>query len=406
MTAGVVIVGAGHAGAQLAIGLRQRGLADPITLVGDEPELPYERPPLSKDYLAGDRPWERMLLRPEAFWSERDITLVSGVTIDRVEPASRRVEGRCGRGFPYDTLVWAAGGRARRLGCAGGELAGVHTIRSRADVDALRSELATARHAVVIGGGYIGLEAAAVLRGAGLEVQLVEAQDRLLARVAGPALSTFYADQHRARGVRLHLGELVEALEGDGRRVTGVRLATGEQLAADLVIAGIGIVPRVEPLIAAGAHGINGVDVDDTCRTSLPHIFAIGDCAAMRSPWSGGERVRVESVGNANDQAAIVADTLTGSPPKALPVPWFWSNQYDLKLQTVGLSAGHDEVVVRGCPGAAGWSAIYRRGGRVVALDCVNATRDFVQGRKLVEAGCDAPAERLADPQVPLKTLA
>ena len=224
VTGGVVIVGAGHGGAQLAIGLRQRGFADPITLVGDERELPYERPPLSKNYLAGDRPWERMLIRPPAFWPERAITLLPGVTIVRVDADARRVEGACGRSLPYDTLVWAAGGRARRLNCQGSGLAGVHAIRDRADVDALRAELPAARRAVVIGGGYIGLEAAAVLRGVGLEVELVEAQDRLLSRVAGAALSDFYAHQHRAHGVRLRLGTGVEALDGLDGRVTGVQL--------------------------------------------------------------------------------------------------------------------------------------------------------------------------------------
>ena len=402
----MVIVGAGHAGAQLAIGLRQRGFIDPITLIGDEPEPPYERPPLSKDYLAGERLWERMLIRPESFWTERGIALMPGVAMGRVDAAGHRVESACGRSVAYDTLVWAAGGRARRLGCPGGRLAGVHTIRTRADVDALRSELAGTGRAVVIGGGYIGLEAAAVLRGAGKAVDLVEAQHRLLARVAGPALSDFYADQHRAEGVRLHLGAAVESLEGVDGRVGAVRLASGERLATDLVIAGIGIVPAVEPLLAAGAQGANGVDVDERCATTLPDVFAIGDCAAARSPWAGGGRVRIESVGNATDQAGVVADTLTGSPAKPPSVPWFWSNQYDLKLQTVGLSAGHDEVIVRGVPEAAGWSAIYRRAGRVVALDCVNATRDFVAGRKLVEGGSPAPAERLANPDVPLKSLA
>ena len=400
-----MIVGAGHGGAQLAIALRQRGFADPVTLIGDEPEPPYERPPLSKDYLAGERPWERMLIRPEGFWATRDVTLMPGTMVAEVRPDERRMGCADGRSVPYDTLVWAAGGRARRLGCEGEGLVGVHTIRTRADVDALRSELPDARRAVVVGGGYIGLEAAAVLRTLGLSVDLVEARDRLLARVAGPELSAFYAAEHRARGVRLHLGASVAALEGEGGRLTGARLADGGRLAADIAIVGIGIVPAVEPLLAAGAVGTDGVDVDEAGRTSTPDVFAIGDCAAMRSPWAGGERVRVESVGNANDQAAIVADALTGAPPKPPPVPWFWSNQYDLRLQTVGLSVGCDAVVVRGDPASRGWSAISLRDGAVAALDCVNATRDFVAGRRLVEAGARVPPERLADAVVPLKTL-
>ncbi len=389
----------------MAIGLRQRGFADPITLIGDEPDPPYERPPLSKDYLCGTKTWERMLIRPVSFWRERDVTLVPGTRVTRVRPVERRVEAADGRSWSYDALIWAAGGRARRLSCPGGDLAGVHSIRSRADVDSLRAELPHARRVVVVGGGYIGLEAAAVLVTLGLDVELVEAQPRLLARVAGPALSDFYAAEHRARGVRLHLGAGVEALEGEGRRVSAVRLAGGQRLAADLAIVGLGIVPAVEPLLAAGAIGANGVDVDEACRTSLPDVFAIGDGAAALSPWVDGERVRVESVGNANDQAAIVADALTGAPPKPQPVPWFWSNQYDLKLQTVGLSAGHDEAIVRGSPTSRSWSVVYRRGGAVVALDCVNATKDFVAGRKLVEARARVEADRLADAGIPLKTL-
>lgn len=405
MRAGVVIVGAGHGGAQAAIALRQRGLADPITLIGDEPEPPYERPPLSKDYLAGLKAWDRMLIRPVSFWRERDVTLVAGTRVTSVRPVERRVEAADGRAWPYDALIWAAGGRARRLLCEGGDLANVHTIRSRADVDLLRAELPHARRAVVVGGGYIGLEVAAVLVTLGLEVELVEAQPRLLARVAGPALSDFYAAEHRARGVRLHLGAGVDALEGESGRVTAVRLAGGQRLAAALAIVGVGILPTVEPLLAAGAIGTNGVDVDEACRTSLPNVFAVGDCAAALSPWADGERVRVESVGNANDQAGLVADALTGAPPKPQPVPWFWSNQYDLKLQTVGLSAGHDEAIVRGRPERRSWSVVYRRGGAVVALDCVNATKDFVAGRKLVEARARVPAERLADAGLPLKAL-
>ena len=405
MKPGVIIVGAGHGGAQAAIALRQRGFSDSITMVGDEPEAPYERPPLSKDYLAGAKPWERMLIRPESFWSERDVTLVTGARVTRVVPDAHRVETADGRSWSCDTLIWAAGGHARRLACAGHDLEGVYTIRSRADVDSLRAELPGARRAVVIGGGYVGLEAAAVLVTLGLTVELVEAQPRLLARVAGPPLSDFYATEHRARGVRIHLNTGVEALESDNGRVSGVRLVGGERLRADLVIVGIGIDPAVEPLRVAGASGRDGVDVDEACRTSLPDVFAIGDCAAAISPWAAGERVRVESVGNANDQAGLVADVLTGSPPKPQPVPWFWSNQYDLKLQTVGLNAGHDEAIVRGRPQSRSWSVVYRRDGAIVALDCVNATRDFTAGRKLVEARAMVAEDRLADAETPLKAL-
>ena len=402
----MVIVGAGHGGAQAAIALRQRGFADPITLIGEEPEPPYERPPLSKEYLAGETPWERMLIRPESFWATRDVTLMPGTMVTEVRPDEGAVVCAGGGTLPYNALVWAAGGRARRLTCEGGSLAGVHTIRTRADVDALRSELPEARRAVIVGGGYIGLEAAAVLRTLGLEVVLVEAQDRLLARVAGPDLARFYAAEHRARGVDIRLGGTVTAIQGADGRAIAVRLGTGERLAADLVVVGIGIEPNVEPLTDGGARVTDGVEVDAACRTSLPQVFAIGDCAAAVTPYADGRRVRIESVGNANDQAAIVADALTGHPAASPLVPWFWSNQYDLRLQTVGLSVGCcDTVVVRGDPASRSWSAISLRDGTVAALDCVNATRDFVAGRKLVEAGARVPPERLAEAGVPLKSF-
>ena len=303
------------------------------------------------------------------------------------------------------SLIWAAGGIPRRLACPGGDLAGVHTIRSRADVDALHGELADARRIVVIGGGYIGLEAAAVLRKAGREVIVLEALDRVLARVAGAPVSHFYEAEHRAQGVELRTGIAVDALLGQGR-VAGVRLASGETIPADMAIAGIGIVPAVSPLLAAGAEGGDGVHVDAHCRTSLPDVFAIGDCAAHDSRFAAGARVRIESVQNAHDQATTAAKAILGAPEPYAAIPWFWSNQYDLKLQTVGLSLGHDSIVLRGDPAARSFSAIYLREGKVIALDCVNAVKDYVQGRKLILEGAAPDPARLADPGVPLKELA
>jgi 3-phenylpropionate/trans-cinnamate dioxygenase ferredoxin reductase subunit len=402
----VAIVGAGHAGAQAAIQLRQLGFAGSVGLIGAESELPYERPPLSKEYLAGDKPFERMLIRPAAFWAEREVEIVAGTGIVAVDGAAHRLAAEDGRGFTYGTLIWAAGGTPRRLRCQGGDLGGVHVVRCRAEVDAIHAELPVARRVAVVGGGYVGLETAAVLRGLGKEVVLVEALGRLLARVAGPDIAAFYESEHHARGVDIRLGATVESIEGENGRAAALRLTTGERIAADMVIVGIGIDAAVEPLLEAGAEGANGVDVDALCRTSLADVYAIGDCAAHDNLFAGGIRLRLESVQNAHDQAATAARAILGKPEPYAALPWFWSNQYDLKLQTVGLSVGHDEVVVRGDPASRSFSVLYLLAGRVIALDCVNATRDYVQGRKLILERALVAPERLADATVPLKDLA
>jgi len=400
----IVIVGTGHAGAQAAIALRQEGFGGTIALVGEEDVPPYERPPLSKEYLAGDKPFERILIRPERFWAERDVTLRLGKRIVAVDGEARCLTSAAGGRIAYGTLIWAAGGHARRLSCEGHALRGVHSVRTRADVDRLVAELPSVREVVVIGGGYIGLEAAAVLTKFGKHVTIVEAQDRVLARVAGEALSRFYEAEHRAHGVTIRLNEQVDGIEGEGH-VSGVRLADASVLPAQMVIVGIGIVPAVEPLIAAGAAGDNGVTVDAQGRTSLSHVFAIGDCAAHANAFADGATIRLESVQNANDQAMVVARTIMGREVAYHAVPWFWSNQYDLKLQTVGLSIGHDQAILRGDPATRSFSVVYLRGGRVIALDCVNAMRDFVQGKALVADGAVLSVKALADATQPLKTL-
>jgi 3-phenylpropionate/trans-cinnamate dioxygenase ferredoxin reductase subunit len=402
----IAIVGAGHAGAQAAIQLRQLGFAGSIGLIGAEPGLPYERPPLSKDYLAGEKPFERMLIRPEAFWRERRIELVPSACITALDAEAKTLMSAQGDRFAYGALIWAAGGTARRLSCPGGDLPGVHVVRCKADVDAIRLELSGVERVVVVGGGYIGLETAAVLRGLGKPVTLIEALDRVLARVAGPEISRFYEAEHRARGVDLRTGAMVTAIEQRDGRADGVRLQTGELVPAGMVIAGIGIDAAVGPLLAAGAGGANGVEVDPHCRTSLPDVYAIGDCAAHENPFAGGLRIRLESVQNAHDMAAAAAQAIAGRPEPYGALPWFWSNQYDLRLQSVGLSVGHDETVVRGRPEDRSFSVLYLLEGRVVALDCVNATRDYVQGRKLILERKIVEAEALADPSVPLKVLA
>ncbi|PXA99537.1 pyridine nucleotide-disulfide oxidoreductase [Nostoc sp. 3335mG] len=400
----VLIVGAGHAGAQAAIALRQNKFAGTVAVIGDEPEIPYERPPLSKEYFSGEKAFERILIRPAAFWEERQVAMLLGRRVVSVDPAGKTVTTADGETIGYGALIWATGGAPRELPCGGHHLKGLHTVRTRADADRMLAELDQVSRVVVIGGGYIGLEAAAVLNKFGKQVVVLEALDRVLARVAGEPLSRFYEAEHRAHGVEIRLGVTVECVEGDGK-ATGVRLADGTVVPADMVIVGIGIVPAVQPLIDAGALGGNGVTVDSQCRTSLPDIYAVGDCAQHSNRFAEGGAIRLESVQNANDQATVAVKTILGIAADYDAVPWFWSNQYDLKLQTVGLSIGYDATIVRGDPATRSFSVIYLRQGRVIALDCVNATKDYVQGRKLVVEGAAIDPVRLADATVPLKEM-
>jgi 3-phenylpropionate/trans-cinnamate dioxygenase ferredoxin reductase component len=403
--ADTVIVGAGHGGAQCAIALRQNGYTGSIAMIGRETEPPYERPPLSKEYFAREKTFDRLYIRPPQFWGEKQIDLELGVEVTAVDPAAKVLTLSDGRSCTYGTLVWATGGDPRALPVPGGDLAGVHPVRTRADCDQLMGEIDGGVHnIVVIGGGYIGLEAAAVLTKLGCKVTLLEALPRVLARVAGEELSVFYEKEHRDHGVDLRTGVRIDALEGEGR-VSGVRLGDGSVIPADAVIVGIGIVAAVAPLIAAGAAGGNGVDIDNHCRTSLPDVYAIGDCATFACDYAGGATMRVESVQNANDMATCVAKAICGDPQPYRAFPWFWSNQYDLRLQTAGISAGYDATVLRGDPAARAFSVVYLKGGKVIALDCVNMVKDYVQGRKLVEAGISPDPAKLADPAVPLKEL-
>ncbi len=403
--ADVVIVGAGHGGAQCAIALRHNGFTGSIAMIGREPDPPYERPPLTKEYFAREKTFDRLYIRPPAFWGEKDIGLLLNIEVTAVDPVTRQLTLSDGSQLGYGTLVWATGGDARKLTCPGADLAGVHSVRTREDCDQLMGEIdGGVSNIVVIGGGYIGLEAAAVLTKIGCQVTLLEALPRVLARVAGPELSDFYEAEHRAHGVDLRTGVAAEALEGLGR-VSGVRLDDGTVIPADAVIVGIGIVPAVAPLTAAGAEGGNGLLVDDHCRTTLPDIYAIGDCAAFACDYAEGTVMRVESVQNANDQATCVAKAICGEPKPYHAFPWFWSNQYDLRLQTAGLSVGYDATVLRGDPAERSFSVVYLQQGRVIALDCVNMVKDYVQGRKLVEARVSPDVAVLADANVPLKEL-
>lgn len=400
----VVIVGAGQGGAYAAIQLRQQGFEGSVALVGRESEPPYERPPLSKEYMLGDKEWERLLIRPADFWAGKGIELLLGAEVTSVAAEAREVTLQDGRTIGFGELIWATGGDPRPLSCPGADLQGVHAVRTRKDADAILAELAGVERVAIVGGGYIGLEAAAVLRKLGKEVTLLEVLPRVLARVAGPQLSEFYEKEHRDHGVDLRTGIGVVEILGEGQ-VSGVKLSDDSTVDCQMVIVGIGIIPAVGPLLSAGAAGGNGVDVDQYCRTILPHVWAIGDCAAHSSNFADGAVIRLESVQNANDMATCVAKAITGDPQPYGATPWFWSNQYDLKLQTVGLSAGHDQAVLRGDPATRSFSVLYLKDGKLIACDAVNMIKDYVQARKLVEEGAKIAPEDLADTSRPLKEL-
>jgi 3-phenylpropionate/trans-cinnamate dioxygenase ferredoxin reductase component len=404
--ADVVIVGTGHGGAQAAIALRQNGHEGSILMIGRDNAPPYERPPLSKEYLAGDKGFERIMIRPEKFWADKDIALRLGAAVTAVDPHAHRLTLSDGGHVTYRKLIWSGGGDPRRLPVPGAVLPGVFYVRDKGDADAMMAALAGgAKRAVVIGGGYIGLEAAAVLRKLGCEVVLVEMLPRLLARVAGAELSDFYAAEHRRQGVDVRLSTGVQAVLGEDH-VTGVRLDTGEEVACDMVIVGIGVVPAVAPLIAAGAAGSNGVDVDFCCRTTLDDVYAIGDCAAHANAFADCAVIRLESVQNAHDMANTVAKAIMGEKEPYHALPWFWSNQYDLKLQTAGLNLGFDQTVLRGDPETRKFTVVYLKGGVPIAFDCVGTMKDYVQGRKLLESGGGKiDLTLLADPEVPIKDL-
>lgn len=399
----VLIVGAGHAGAQAGIALRQAGFEGSIAMIGDERYPPYERPPLSKEYFAGDKSFDRILIRPVAFWSERMIDMLLGNRVRSVDPEGKFLTAG-DEEIGYGKLIWCTGGSPRMLTCNGADANNVYAVRRRDDVDAMMAKIDTINHVTIIGGGYIGLEAAAVLSKYGKKVVLLEALDRVLARVAGEDLSRFYEAEHRAHGVDLRTGAQMDSIEVTDGKATAVLMQDGERIETDMVIVGIGIIPETGPLTAAGAAGDNGVDVDEYCRTSLPDIYAVGDCAAHANRFARGAQIRLESVQNANDQAKVAVAHIMGKEVAYDVVPWFWSNQYDLKLQTIGLSTGFDQAITRGDPVSRSFSIVYLHSGKVIALDCVNRVKDFVQGRTHVILGSVLDRAQLEDLSVDLKT--
>ncbi|MGL1830476.1 FAD-dependent oxidoreductase [uncultured Acinetobacter sp.] len=401
----VIIVGTGHAGAQAAVALRQQGFTGSILMIGEELHLPYERPPLSKEYFSGEKTFERILLRPEQFWQDKKIDLKLGQRVIQIDAQSHRILTQQNYEYHYDKLIWATGGKPRRLSCEGAALEGIHYIRNREDVDRINQELDRVQKCVIIGGGYIGLEAASALRKINRDVTLVEGQSRVLARVAGPIISDFYQQYHQEKGVEFYLGQGVDYLEGDQGRVHTVILANGTRIATDMVIVGIGLNPEVNVLVEAGAAFSNGIETDRRCRTSLVDIFAIGDCANHENFFADGQRIRLESVQNANDQAMIVTKEILDKGEDYAAVPWFWSNQYDLKLQTIGLSLGYDQEILRGEPASGSFSVIYLREGKIIAIDCVNRPADFIQGKAIIQQSIYIPIEQLSDHSQALKDM-
>ncbi|SIO51886.1 3-phenylpropionate/trans-cinnamate dioxygenase ferredoxin reductase subunit [Rhodovulum sp. ES.010] len=397
----IVIIGAGQAGAALAAKLRTLGFAGHVTMIGEEAAPPYQRPPLSKKYLLGDMALERLYLRPPEFYAENGIELHLSETAVAIDRADRKVIAG-GQALPYDQLALTTGAVPRRLpGAVGGELAGVHVVRTLADVDAMAPDFVAGARALIVGGGYIGLEAAAVAASKGMRVTLVEAADRILQRVAAPETSTWFRALHRAHGVDLREGTGLVRLTGGGH-VTGAELTDGTRLDLDLAIVGIGVTPATELAESAGLAIENGIAVDTFGRTSDPAIWAAGDCASF--PWRG-VRTRLESVQNAIDQAEAVAANMLGADAPYDPKPWFWSDQYDVKLQIAGLNAGYERVIVREGDKAGSISHWYYRGESLLAVDAMNDPRAYMTAKRLIEAGRSPGAALVADPATGLKAL-
>ena len=398
----VVIVGASHAAVQLAHGLRRLGWEGGIRLVGEEPELPYHKPPLSKDFLKGKRNFEQILLRPAAMYEKNRVDLELGRRVTAIDRERHTIALDDGRSLAWHKLVLTTGAHPRRLPVPGADLPGVCYVRKVADIRRMLEYTGAGKRAVIVGGGYIGLEVAASLRSLGMQVTVVEAEARLLRRVTCPQMSEFFARVHREEGVELRLGSGVETITGNGR-ADGVRLASGATEPADLVVVGIGIVPNVTLAEEAGLATDDGIAVDEFCRTTDPDIYAAGDCASFSHPLY--ERfLRLESVQNAHDQAMVVARSLCGAAEPYTDLPWFWSDQYDVKLQIAGLSDGYDTVIERGnsAEGRA-FSLCYLRDGRLIAVDAVNRPKDFVMAKKVVASGGRVDPVELADPDLPLQ---
>jgi 3-phenylpropionate/trans-cinnamate dioxygenase ferredoxin reductase component len=400
----IVIAGGGQAAAQAVDTLRRKGFAGRLAIVGDEPWLPYQRPPLSKKYLAGALERERLMIRPAQFFAEHGITLHLGRRVAAIAPRERHVRLDDGLVLPYDALLLATGSRPRRLTVPGSELPGVHYLRSIADADRLRAECLGGGRVVIIGGGYIGLEVAATARELGMEVTVLEMAERVMNRVTCPLVSAFYEAEHARQGVRIRCGEQVRALRADPRsgRVRWVLTESGGEYPCDVVLVGVGVAPADELARAAGLECENGVVTDAHCRSSDEAIYAAGDCASHLNRQYG-RHLRLESVDNAFEQGTTVALNLLGNATPHDKVPWFWSDQFDLKLIIVGVGAGYDTAIVRGQPASRAFSVCYLRGGELVAIDSINSPKDQMAARKLIAVHARPNPDKLADPALALK---
>lgn len=419
MTKNLLVVGAGHAAGQVATSLRAGGYDGRIMLIGDEPYMPYERPPLSKQFLAGDMDLERTYFRPAEFYEKSGIELRLGSRVQNLDRGRREVtlEGDTALGedtvLPYNQLILTTGARVRRLNLPGSDLEGLHYLRHIDDVRAIRADFEPGRRLVIVGGGYIGLEVAAVARQLGLEVTLLEMAPRLMSRVVAPEVAEFFESVHREHGVDIQTGVTVEGFSGSGRsdgdRVERVLRGHGEHVEADIVVIGVGVLPNVELAAAAGLECATpeeggGIRVDENAQTTDPDIFAAGDCTHHPNELLG-RSLRLESVANAIEQAKTAAAAICGKPRPYRQVPWFWSDQYDLKLQIAGLSSGSDQVVLRGDPASRSFAACYLKEGILIAVDAINSPRDFMASRKLLASKPRISPQRLADTDVPLKDM-
>jgi len=390
MSGPVVMVGAGQAAAQCAISLRQGGYSEPIVLVGDEPFPPYQRPPLSKKFLTERGKPESLFLRPETFWRDQQVELTLDAAATAIDPRARTVTLADGRSLSFRTLVLATGTCARRLPVPGVDLAGVVSLRSIGDVQRLRPALDAVNRVVIVGGGYIGLEVAAIMRTEGREAIVLEAEDRVLKRVTAPEVSAFFDRFHRGRGVDIRLGARLSGIVGD-TRVEALRLADGTEIATDLVLLATGAQPNVELARAAGLACDDGIVVDEVTRTSAPDVYAIGDCTRFPSRRYG-RKLRLESVQNAIDQGKTTAAAILGKAQPYDPVPWFWSDQYEIKLQIAGMLDGYDRVEIVGDPASAKFSAEYRKDGRLIAVDAISDGRAHMLARRRIAEETDARA--------------
>lgn len=401
----IVIIGGGQAGAQAVQSLRQFGYEGALTLVGDEAALPYQRPPLSKAYMKGEMSEDRLYFKPSAWYEDNKVETLLSQHVEKIDRANRKVLLQHGGELDYDAVIIATGSRPRPLPVEGADLENVFELRGLADVEHIQPKMIPGHRLVIVGAGYIGLEAAAVARQLGLEVTVLEMEQRALARVTSPVISSFYEALHMEKGVDVRCSARLAKLKGKDGKLTHAVLASGEEIEADMVLAGIGIVPNVELAVDAGLPCRNGIIVNEDAQTSDPRIFAAGDCTVR--PLAHYARTgRLESVHNAIEQGKLAAAAIMDKPRPAIDCPWFWSDQYDIKLQIAGLSEGHDEVVVRGDIDAKKFAAFYKKNGRLIAVDAINSPPEFIASKRLIMSGASVASETLKDTSISMKEIA